>query len=224
MGMIFRFIRRAVRLVILVLLITVGAVWAAERYALANFGVDRMAPVEAVIVLGGGVAPDFTLNYVGRARADTAVAVLQIGKGEVAIFTGTLNRVDRPEGEAGLMRNRAIQGGVAANRLFIEPDAQTTLENLRFSFALGEAQGFTKFAILTDAFHLPRALALAHLLGKEDVVAVASPGLDEHGVFVRGAFLVREAMAWWFNLGKAVVWKGMELAGMDENARGAIVQ
>ncbi|MEM6356294.1 MAG: YdcF family protein [Pseudomonadota bacterium] len=224
MGMIlrrlFRLGSRLFQLGVVVLLITLAAVFMAERYALATYTPDRIGRVDALIVLGGGVDPDYVLNYIGRERADTAANLLRAGRAEVAIFSGTFEEIDRPQGEAGLMRNRAIAGGVEARRLFIEPDARTTLENLRFSFALAEAQGNRTFAIVTDAYHLPRAFALASLLGRENVEGVASIGLDEYGVFTRLAFLGREALAWWYNLGKAAVWGALGIAGMDESERG----
>ncbi|MEM7497975.1 MAG: YdcF family protein [Pseudomonadota bacterium] len=220
MGMIVRLVWRLAQLGVVVFVITFVAVLMAERYALSTYTAERMGRVDALIVLGGGVDPDYVLNYVGRERADTAAEVLRAGRAEVAIFTGTFERVDRPEGEAGLMRNRVSASGIDTTRLFLEPAARTTLENLRFSFVLAEAQGNRSFAIVTDAYHLPRALALASLLGRENVTGVASEGLDEHGAVTRFAFLAREAMAWWYNLGKAAAWTVLGLAGVEESARG----
>ncbi|MEL6480286.1 MAG: YdcF family protein [Pseudomonadota bacterium] len=216
----FRYAWRLLELGLIVFLITLFAVFMAERYALATYTPERIGRVDALIVLGGGVEPDYVLNYVGRERADTAASLLGAGRAEVAIFTGTFERFDRPEGEAGLMRNRVSAAGIQTTRLFLEPDARTTLENLRFSFALAEAQGHRTFAIVTDAYHLPRALALSALLNGENVTGVASIGLDEHGAFTRLAFLGREALAWWYNLGKAAAWSLLGLAGMSEAERG----
>ncbi|MEM8597736.1 MAG: YdcF family protein, partial [Pseudomonadota bacterium] len=159
MGVIRRLAYRLAQLFVVVFAITLAAVWVAERQALETYRLDRLEPVDVLIVLGGGVDPDRRLNWVGRTRANTAATALAAERAGAVIFSGTLNSEEHPEGEAGLMRNHALNRGVDPSKLFVETDSRTTLENLRFSFSLADAQGHERIAILTDAFHLPRALA-----------------------------------------------------------------
>lgn len=221
--MILRLTGALTKLGFVVLGVTMLGVLAAETVAADRLSPARARSIDTLIVLGGGVNPDATLDHVGRGRADTAAALIAGGKAARAIFTGTLNDPARPEGEAGLLRDRALRAGAPADALFLEPEARTTLENLRFAFALGDAQGAESYAIVTDAFHLPRALALAALLGRDDVTGVAAPGAREFNAFRRLGYVLREAMAWWYNLGKAAAWIGMGAAGMSEAERGAYV-
>ncbi|MEO1468615.1 MAG: YdcF family protein [Pseudomonadota bacterium] len=209
----------ALRLGAVVLAVTYGAVLAAERHALATYAPERLEPVDVVIVLGGGIDPDWRQNYVGRGRTDTAAAVLAADRARIAIFTGTAgDDVAQPRGEGGIMADAVAATGIAPERLVIEPAARTTLENLTLAFAIGDARGATTYAILTDAYHLPRAMALAGLLDRE-VSGVAAPNFADANLFLRLGYVLREALAWWYNLGKAAAWYALGAAGVSEAER-----
>ncbi|MEL7346543.1 MAG: YdcF family protein [Pseudomonadota bacterium] len=228
--MIGRLLRRVVRLAwnlvrlgAVVLAITVVAVLAAERAALQQYKPRHLEPVDIVIVLGGGIEGDYHLNIIGRARADLGANLIGWGRTERVIFTGIFGNGGRPEefprGEAGLMYDRAVASGADPARLIIEPKARTTLENLTLSFAIAEAEGAQRLAIATDAFHLPRAMVLARFLGAEDIQGVVSKKFSELGAFQRIGLLLREAMAWWYNLYKIAAWTALEAAGVPESER-----
>jgi uncharacterized SAM-binding protein YcdF (DUF218 family) len=211
------------RLGAVVLAITLAAVWAAETIAADRFAPGRLDPVDALVVLGGGADPDDTLDWVGRRRAATAARLLGDETAKAAILTGTLDEPGHPGGEGRLLREAVAAAGVSRERLFVEPNARTTLENLRLSFAIAEERGFERLAIVTDAFHLPRALALAALLDRADVAGAASDGAREHGFFLRLGYLTREAFAWWYNAGKAAAWVGLGTLGWSEAERAEVV-
>ncbi|MEM6972532.1 MAG: YdcF family protein [Pseudomonadota bacterium] len=194
----------------------------AERWAASRYAADRLQRVDALIVLGGGVNPDQTQNFIGRMRARAAAGVLRDGRADVAILTGTLNDPAFPRGEAGLFADHMLTLGISGDAMILEPNARTTLENLRFSFALGDAAGFERYAVVTDAFHLPRALALAAFLGR-DVQGLAARGFLEHGHFMRIGLILREAMAWWYNAGKVAAWHALGLIGYDDATREEMV-
>lgn len=186
---------------------------------LACNGPERAAAVDAVIVLGGGMDPDERLNFLGRQRVETALALLAEGKARVAIFTGAIRETDAVS-EAELMRRHAISLGAAPERLRVEPAALTTLENLRFALAIARAEGLSRIAIVSDGFHLTRAGMLARLLDVPDAVLVASPGLADDRRSTRAALIWRETLAWWLNVAKAVGWTGLGWLGVPEAERG----
>ncbi len=184
-----------------------------------------MPPVDAVIVLGGGMDPDGELNIIGRARVGSAVALLERGDAAHAIFTGFgCGRGDDGCSEAAPMRARAVAQGADPGRLIVEPDARTTLENLALSFAIAEDRGFQRLAVLTDAFHLTRAAALARLFGREVVPVAAAGGLYALPPAEQFPLLLREALAWWYNLGKAGAWWGLGLLGWTEDDRARTIR
>ncbi|MEM9784328.1 MAG: YdcF family protein, partial [Pseudomonadota bacterium] len=150
-------------------------------------------------------------------------SIVLSGRAEVAIPTGRLRDPEAPPlGEAILFAERMKALGVAEDSIVLEPNARTTLENLTLSFALGDARGFSRYAVVTDAFHLPRALALAALIGR-DVEGVATDGFYDYGNFHRVGLILRESMAWWYNLGKAVAWIGLGALGWSVHDRREVV-
>ncbi|MEM9047412.1 MAG: YdcF family protein [Pseudomonadota bacterium] len=219
-----RILRWFLRLGVLGFATTLLAVIWAEQRALARH-LPQSAPglpVDAVIVLGGGMDPDQQLNHVGRERVRTALALLKAGQTRAIIFTGNLR--DEPDlSEAELMHGFARSLGADPARLYVEPRALTTLQNLRFAFPIAARAGFARLALVTDAFHLTRAGQLAALLGRADVVLVASPGLTRARTATRIALILRETLAWPYNLIKAAGWTGLGWLGWTEEDRGTLI-
>jgi uncharacterized SAM-binding protein YcdF (DUF218 family) len=75
--------------------------------------------------------------------ADTAAELYQRGMAPLIVFTGATSRTTRdrmPRGEAEHYRERAVELGVPAEAILVEPHARNTGENIRFSRALLEEQ------------------------------------------------------------------------------------
>ena len=212
---------------VVLLAFTYLAVWWMQgwQYAAHNAARPVGPPVDAVIVLGGGMDPDGEFNIIGRARVRSAVALLDRGDAGHAIFTG-FGCEGGADGcsEAVAMRARALADGADPDRLIVEPDARTTLENLALSFAMAEARGFERLAVLTDAFHLTRAVALAKLFARDVVPVAAEGGLYALPAAEQFPVLMRETLAWWYNLGKAAAWGGLGLLGWTEAERLQVVR
>jgi uncharacterized SAM-binding protein YcdF (DUF218 family) len=206
------------------LAVTFAGVMAAERHAFRTLSHTRPADLDAVIVLGGGMAPDGAMNHRGRDRVRAARHMLAEGHAEVAIMSGGAG-IGPLFAEAVQMASYAREIGMAEDRILLEPRSLTTLENLRFSFRLAEARGLERLGIVTSAFHLHRALMLARLLGRGDVEGFAAEPVPERFIlFSRLGPLVRETLAWWFNLGKAAGWIGLGALGWSEAERGAVIR
>lgn len=219
-----RILRWVIRLGAVAAVLTCLAVIWAEQRALSRFGPDFAPglPVDAVIVLGGGMDPDRQLNHLGRERVRAGLSLLGQGLSEAVIFTGNVR--DEPDlSEAELMHSFALSLGADPARLYVEPRALTTLQNLRFAFAIAERQGFTRLAIVTDGFHLTRAGLLAGLLGRPDVALIASHGLTRDRHSTRVALILRETLAWPYNLLKALGWILLGWMGWSEEERGTLI-
>ena len=88
------------------------------------------------------------------------------------------------------MWNELTKAGVDEERLILEDQSTTTRENLVFSDRLcGCAK--KRCGILSNDFHLYRALKLARKLGYEDVYGIAG----ESEVLMKPHYIVREAAA-----------------------------
>ena len=77
--------------------------------------------------------------------ADTTADLYHRGMAPLIVFTGATSRTTRermPRGEAEHYRERAMELGVPADAILVEPKARNTGENIRFSRALLEEQAF----------------------------------------------------------------------------------
>ena len=221
MGVIRRSVNWSIRLGTLVLLLTTGAVlYFSDRNLRAyEDGHASEAPFDAILVLGGGVDGDGVIGYSSRRRVAAAVGLLQAGRAKNLILSGGSDRRNPEVTAAQLMHDHAIALGALPDALFIEDRASSTFENLRFGFALAEARDFDRLAILTDAFHLQRARVLAAYFGRPDAEPIAVRGLDRDGWSNRVWSILREAMAWWYNVAKVARWEVLAAIGADEPGR-----
>ena len=219
--MIARSVRRIFWLAVIVWGLTTGAVLYRSDANLQAYGDGRglTDTVDAVVVLGAGADGDGLLGYDSRRRVVPAVALLETGRIRNVIFSGRNADGFSDNTIAGLMRDYAISLGAPPDRLIAEPNASTTLQNLRYSFAIAEERGFTRLAVLTDAFHLERARALAGFLGHPEIGLVAADGLRDDSRGNRYSAILREALAWWYNGGKLACWTALGWAGLSETER-----
>ena len=224
--MIGRLLKSALLLAVMVLGLTIGAVLYYSEVNLRHYGEGRglASPVDAILVLGGGVDGDGALGYSSRRRVALAVALLKAEKTRNLIFSGGPGWKHPDLTAAALMRKYAIELGVPSERLLTEDHAISTFENLRFGFELAERQGFADAALLTDAYHLERARWLARYFGHPEVGLVAARGLEQAGAPDRVWSIVREALAWWFNLAKVAGWEILAETGMDADARQELIR
>lgn len=224
--MIIRLFKWLFRVGVGVLAVTLAAVvyFSSEvRNAHLN-GASLDRPVDAIIVLGAGVTGDGRLAYSSRRRAEGAARMLAEGRAKALILSGGLGKYHPTTPSGALMRDVAQAAGAPLDAMIVEPRSVSTFENLRYSFAIAEARGFQRLALLSDPFHLTRAQALARYFGKPDVALIAVDGFDREHWYIRAAMLIREAMAWWLNLGKVAGWEALAAIGVDESAREGVIR
>lgn len=219
MGVILRTLRMAVGAGLLALALTMMAVVLTSRAIPSTAALELGTPVDAAIVLGAGVEGDGRLAYSSRRRVAGAVGLLRRGEVGALIFTGGIGRYHPASPAARLMRDHAIELGADPDVLFVEPLAVSTFENLRFSLPLASAEGFETLLVVSDRWHLPRAKMLAGFFGAPDLPLAAVPGQERDWWPVQAVMLVREALAWWLNVGKIVGWQGLGLLGLSPGER-----
>ena len=125
-----------------------------------------------IIIHGCQVKKDGSLTKLLQGRADTALEFAKMQKeatGKDIVFVPSGGKgADEPVSEAEAISSYLISKGVSEDRILLEDKSSTTLENLRFSYALiKESQGFEdpKIAISTTNYHVFRAGMYASELG-----------------------------------------------------------
>lgn len=129
--------------------------------------------------------------------ADTTAELYHRGMAPLIVFTGATSRTTRdrmPRGEAEHYRERAVELGVPAEAILVEPHARNTGENIRFSRALLEEHRVPVSSVLlvSKPYEERRAHATACKLWPEvEWVSASAPmSLTEYVDSIQDARLV----------------------------------
>lgn len=116
--------------------------------------------LDYVVVLGAGLIGDKVTPLLAS-RIDKGIAIYQKQPGCKLIMSGGQGP-DEIIAEGQAMANYAFEKGVPAEDILIENQSTNTEENLKFSFALMKPG--SRFALVTNYYHVFRALLLARKL------------------------------------------------------------
>jgi uncharacterized SAM-binding protein YcdF (DUF218 family) len=114
--------------------------------------------------------------------ADVTVDLYRRGMMPLIVFTGATSRTTRermPKGEAEHYRERAMELGVPAHAVLVEPNATNTGENVRFSRSLLAKHGVDVSSVLlvSKPYEERRAYATARKLWPEVEIVSASASM-----------------------------------------------
>lgn len=113
--------------------------------------------------------------------ADTTVGLFRRGMMPLIVFTGATSRTTRermPRGEAEHYRDRAVELGVPADAILVEPHARNTGQNITLSRSLLEERGVEVSSVLliSKPYEERRAYATARRLWPEvEFVSASTP-------------------------------------------------
>ena len=156
----------AVMLALAVVIPNVVMVQAARSHIVAD---PRDAPrAEVAIVLGAGVHPDGTPSPMLADRLATGVELYKLGKVRKLLLSGDHGRKEYDEVNA--MLRYCLDRGVPDQDVFTDHagfDTYDTMYRARDVFEVSDA------LVVTQAFHLPRAVQTARALGLDATGVVA---------------------------------------------------
>lgn len=109
--------------------------------------VEEVPEKNVALVLGAAAYPAY-LSDVLIDRMETAIELYEAEKVQKLILTGAPNEVEG-------MKEYAIERGVEENDLIEDPEGLNTLASIK------NADHISEMVIITQAFHLPRALFIA---------------------------------------------------------------
>jgi uncharacterized SAM-binding protein YcdF (DUF218 family) len=143
----------------------VGQIPAAAREVVAGARLaGDVGTADAIIVLGATVLPGGEPSGSLRARAGAAAALFHEGRAPVVVATGAHH--GQPPGEAVVARGLLLAAGVPEGCVLIEEKSRNTHGNLLF--ARGLVPQAVRVLLVTEPFHLARALHLARSVGFPD--------------------------------------------------------
>lgn len=130
-----------------------------------------------IIVLGAQVypnGPSITLRY----RLDRAASYMEEHPNVMCIVTGCQG-YDEPKSEAECMKDYLVGIGIDGDRILVEPQAENTVQNMQYSIEMirerdGDEALAAPVSIITNDFHMFRALHLAKKQGLQDARGIAA--------------------------------------------------
>lgn len=137
----------------------------------SEFTAKGTEKLDYIIVLGAQVrenGPSVVLRY----RLDTAIEYLEENPETICIVSGGQG-VNEPFSEAEGMANYLIEKGIEKDRILLEKQSKNTVQNMQYSSALMD-ETYNSVGIVTNNFHMFRAMKLAKAQGLKNVFAIAA--------------------------------------------------
>jgi uncharacterized SAM-binding protein YcdF (DUF218 family) len=154
------------------------------------FHLARINTFDVAVVLGAMLRADGSPSPAMLRRVDLAVALFEGGRAAHLLMTG--GPVGHPTPEARAMLDLAVAAGVPAERMAVEEASRNTIQNARLSRPILAERGWSRVVVVTDSFHLPRALYVFRRLG---IAAAGSGARPDHATASRCAAWAREVVA-----------------------------
>ncbi|HVV15051.1 MAG TPA: ElyC/SanA/YdcF family protein [Candidatus Paceibacterota bacterium] len=126
--------------------------------------VSSAPQTQAALVLGASVMRDGTLSPVLRERVDKAVELYQAGKIAKILMTGDNSTLSHNEVEP--VRRYLLAAGVPGEDIFLDHAGFDTYSSM---YRARDVFGITSVTVVTQAFHLPRAVYIARRLGLQAI-------------------------------------------------------
>lgn len=122
----------------------------------------KLEDVDCIIVLGCQVKDDGSLSHMLRDRLMRGLELYEAGAAPKLLMSGDHGREDYDE--VGAMKNYAIENGVPSEDVFMDHAGFSTYETVYRAKEIFKAD---KVIIVTQEYHLYRALYIAEKLGVE---------------------------------------------------------
>jgi vancomycin permeability regulator SanA len=155
------------------------APWWVDRATASDIyrDINRVPAQPVGIVFGAGVAPNGAMSSVLEARVAAGVALYKAGKVQKLLMTGDNGRIDY--NEVTPMKEYAVAHGVPPQDVVRDYAGFHTFDSC---YRARHVFGVDRAILVTQAFHLPRAVYMARTMGIDAVGYVAPDAMDERSV------------------------------------------
>jgi SanA protein len=157
-------------------ILAIGFVWATNRTVLSSAdgkiytGLDAVPEEPVALVLGTAPAFNGNINLFFERRMDAAAALYKAGKVRKVLVSGDNHNAGYDEPTA--MRDALIKRGLPAQDIALDYAGFRTLDSI---VRAKKVFGLDRCAIVTDDFHLPRALYIAQNEGLDAIGFQTAP-------------------------------------------------
>lgn len=187
-----------------------ASAWVEFRYAHRIVSRAEVPEAPVALVFGAGLVAGGEPSPVLRQRIETAMALYRAGKVKKLLVSG--DNTDRYHDETKAMRRYAIDRGLPTADVVGDYAGTSTWDTC---YRAREIFGVERAILVTQEFHLPRALFMANSLGIDAWGVPADPGAD---LFWR--YELREAAARVMSLGQVLLRPEARIMGKKESLDG----
>ena len=138
-------------------------------------------PKPVAIIFGAGLTRDGRATRVLRDRVETGARLYFAGKVEKLLMSGDNSNVDYNEPQA--MKEYALQLGVPEDAIVLDFAGRRTYDTC---YRASEIFGVDEAILVTQSFHLPRALYICNQLG-----------IEASGVAAENHYFLKRSRAYW---------------------------
>ncbi len=132
-----------------------------------------------IVVLGGILNADLSLNEWTKARVDTAYDLYQEDPTRTIILSG---KGPRAHTEAQTMRDYLLEKGVPSENIVLEEKSMSTIQNALYTFELLDKTTVpTDIILVTNHFHMNRSLAWFNFVFADSGINIAFYAAPDHG-------------------------------------------
>lgn len=176
-----------ISLLIVSLIIVILAISNVNSYKKYIYNIDDIPKgKDAIIVLGAGVKNDGTPSDILADRLETSIEVYNEGGASALILSGDHGREEY--NEVGAMKDYVLNNNIDESRVFMDHAGFSTYDTM---YRAKEIFKVKSAVIVTNEYHLPRALYIARKLGIE-AYGVKS---DKRGYQLMDSYKKREVLA-----------------------------
>ncbi len=149
----------------------------------------RVPPVPVAIVFGAGITRENAPTPMLADRVAYAARLYQLGRVSRLLMTGDGSRGTHDE--VSVMRRFAQARGVPSGSILLDPAGFSTYDSC---YRAVSVYGITRAVLVTQNFHLPRALYTCRELGI-DAVGLGTPDWGVYSDGLMTTYTIREALA-----------------------------
>lgn len=139
-------------------------------YIISSEEAAGLGNVDCVMVLGCGVRPDGSPSGMLKDRLDQGISLYKDGVTDRLLMSGDHGRVNYDE--VNLMKQYAIDEGVLSEDIFMDHAGFSTYESMYRARDIFQVK---KIVIVTQQYHMYRALYLAQAMGMEAYGVTSDP-------------------------------------------------
>ena len=192
---------RAILILGLVGVLTLAGInlWVTESVRSRILTQEQAAKLDAdcIVVLGCQVRSDGTPSHMLEDRLKRGVALYELGASSKILMSG--DHGTKGYDEVNTMKAYAIEAGIPTEDIFMDHAGFSTYETI---YRAKEIFGAKKIIVVTQQYHLFRAMYIAEAMGLE-VYGVAADYRSYSGQFSRD---VREVLARFKDFGMTIFW------------------